>query len=166
LKPFGAFFEHRRLRIGLCEVPYRFHRVLFEVQTFLIATLPTPCSVVKVFFFLLPSVSWHVICAGGNASFVLAWPLEGFLRCRVLWLCSLCVCGFIASYAPLCSAAALWFLFLMPALMVIARTLARAYLCFFCCRRFTKGLAVRIRPLISHVFLFCVGVGIVSNARF
>jgi hypothetical protein len=35
-------------------IVYRFQRVPFEVQTFLIATLPTPCSFVKVFFFLLP----------------------------------------------------------------------------------------------------------------
>jgi hypothetical protein len=43
---------------------------------------------------------------------------------------------------------------------------ARAYLCLFRCRWFTKGLAVRILPLISHVFLLCVAVGIVSNAPF
>jgi hypothetical protein len=71
-------------------IVYRFHRVPFEVQILLIVTLPTPCSVVKVFFFLLPSVSWHVN-----------------LRCRVLWLCcSPCVdCVFVASppRMPLCA---------------------------------------------------------------
>ncbi len=87
-------------------IVYRFHRVFVRGTNLLDRHPSNSCSVVKVFFFLLPSISWHVICAGGNASFVLVWPLEGFLLCRVLWLCSPCVyCVFVASSLrmPLCA---------------------------------------------------------------
>ncbi len=108
-------------------IVYRFHRVPFEVQTFLIATPPTPCSVVKSFFlsssfgFVARHLRWwkcfFCTCLASGRVFAVSCSLALFP------VCLLCVCGFIASYSPLCSAAALWFLFLMPAIMVIARTL-------------------------------------------
>lgn len=159
-KPFGAFFVHRRRRIGLCEVPYCLSLSTRSVRgTNLLDRHPSnslqffkSVFLSSSFGFLARHLRWwkcfFCTCLASGRVFAASCSLALFP------VCLLCVCGFTASYAPLWSAAALWFLFLMSAPMVIARTLVRAYLCLFCCRWFTKGLAVHILPLISHVFLF------------